>query len=172
MHDHSHPHAHPHSHGHHGHAHGPGHNASGVAQWQTPHAPDAAPPLPEASPEADFDLVEQAFAQSFPAAADPTSFLRLAGVPFVGARADGRRLFLLRVEQDEATDVGSVTPGLNGAGLRYAPMPQRLVSRRRRLAFIYFDGESLARLGLAEARALTDHSQSPETDHIATQPLP
>ncbi len=171
MHDHSHPHAHPHSHHGHSHAPGPGHNAPGIAQWQTPHAPDAAPPVPESPPEPDFDLVEQAFAQSFPVAVDPTSFLRLAGVPFVGERADGSRLFLLRVEQDETTDVGSVTPGLGNAGFRYAPMPQRLVSRRRRLAFVYFDGEFLVRLDLAEARGLKDHSQMPDTGQMAAKPL-
>ena len=169
MHDHSHPHAHPHSHAH-PHTHGPGHNAPGTAQWQTPHLPDSAPLIPESALEPDFDLVEQAFAQSFPAAADPTSFLRLAGVPFVGARADGSRLFLLRVEQDEATDVGSVTPGLGGAGFRYAPMPERMVSRRRRLAFVYFDGQTTVLLALAEARALTDHSLQSDAAVIVNAP--
>jgi hypothetical protein len=147
-------HDHDHHHGGSSHAH-PGHNAAGrpPAQWQTPHAPDDHH-HPETAPEPDFDLVEQAFADTFPRAADPTSFLRLAGIPFTGRAADGRTLNLLRVECEEATDVGSVTPHLGGGSLAYAPLPARLVSRRRRLAFVYQADDGVARLTLAEARAL------------------
>jgi hypothetical protein len=75
---------HPHHHHHGGHDHGPhgiGHNAPRAAtQWQTPHlSPGQA--APESAPaEPDLDLVETAFLDAFPAAPDPTSFLRLAGV--------------------------------------------------------------------------------------------
>lgn len=143
-------------HHHHGgsHAH-PGHNAAHrpVVQWQTPHAPDGEHHH-ESEPDPDFDLVEAAFADTFPKAADPTSYLRLAGIPFTGRAADGRPLNLLRVEFEEATDVGSVTPHLGGGSLAYAPLPAKLVSRRRRLAFVYQAGDTVERLTLAEAKAL------------------
>jgi len=147
-------HDHDHHHGGSSHARS-GHNAAGrpPAQWQTPHAPEDHH-HPETAPEPDFDLVEQAFADTFPRAADPTSFLRLAGIPFTGRTADGRTLNLLRVEFEEATDVGSVTPHLGGGSLAYAPLPAKLVSRRRRLAFVYQADDGVARLTLAEARSL------------------
>ena len=147
-------HRHPHDHDHHD-VPGPGHNAppGRPRQWQTPHRPgDRA--HPEAQPEPDLDLVEAAFAEGFATASDPTSFLRLAGVPFTGESADGRNLHLVRVEQEAVTDVGALAPLLGGTGFRYDPLPAKLVSRRRRLRFIYADGELLQPLTLVEAKAL------------------
>jgi hypothetical protein len=60
-----------------------------------PHGPDQAEP--------DLDLVETAFLDAFPQCPDPTSFLRLAGVPFTGKGKDGVILSLLRVEANQAT---------------------------------------------------------------------
>ena len=151
---------HPHHH-HHGdhpaHDHGGiGHNGPGGArQWQTPHLPADHARAPAEAPEPDLDLVETAFLDSFPAAPDPTSFLRLAGVPFTGRGRDGVVLSLLRVEANQATDIGTLTPHLGGASFRYDPLPAAMTSRRRTLAFVYFDGGGLARLSLAEAKALT-----------------
>jgi hypothetical protein len=115
--------------------------------------PDPTPPA-----ERDLDLVETSFVEGFGRAPDPTSFLRLASIPFVGVAADGRRLHLLRVEIEGLTDVGAVSPLLGGAGVRYDPLPARMVSQRRRLAFVYHDGRRIVRLHFAEARALRDDS--------------
>jgi hypothetical protein len=149
-----HPH-HSHDHDHPDHSHGPGHNAMPrPMQWQTPHDPQAgAKPVP--APEPDFDLVEAAFVAGFSNAPDPVSFLRLARIPLTGRNAEGETLRLLRVESDEAVDVASITPHLGGETMRYDPLPPRLVSRRRRLAFIYFDGKAARRLSFTEALALT-----------------
>ena len=51
-------------------------------------------------------------------------------------------------------DVGSLNPRLGGGGFRYDPLPAKLVSRRRRLRFVYHDGTGVRPLGFAEARAL------------------
>src|SRR6202035_4177017 len=104
--------------------------------------------------ETDLDLVEAAFVEGFLAATDATSFLRLARVPFEGTAADGVRLALLRVEVDSVADVGSITPHLGGASFRYDPLPARMVSRRKRLRLVYFDGEKPRMLDLAEALSL------------------
>jgi hypothetical protein len=125
-----------------------------VAQWQTPHVHDDHHHHEPDTPEPDFDLVEQAFADTFPAAADPTSFLRLAGIPFTGLDEHGTRLCLLRVEYNQATDVGTVTPYLGGEDFRYDPLPAKLTSRRERLAFVYQAGGALRSLNLGEAKAL------------------
>jgi hypothetical protein len=138
---------------------GIGHNrpneARRPAQWQTPHREDT-PAGGEGRPraEADLDLIEAAFVEGFLVASDATSFLRLARVPFEGTAADGARLALLRVEVDSVADVGSITPHLGGASFRYDPLPARMVSRRKRLRLVYFDGQKPRALDLAEAMSL------------------
>lgn len=173
-HDHSHDHAQGghagHGHGHH-HDHGAdlwtrpgpvGHNAPGArtVQWQTPHLPHdhAAPPADPAG--RDLDLVEAAFVEGFGRASDVVSFLRLSGIPFVGEDGEGRRFHLLRVEIEDRVDVGAVMPLVGGAGVRYDPLPARLTSRRRTLAFAYHDGRGVARLDFAAARRLADRSDA------------
>jgi len=138
---------------------GVGHNrpeaAGRTAQWQVPHR-DAQPAADRRSGdhEADLDLVEAAFVEGFLGASDPTSFLRLAQIRFEGTAPDGARLVLLRVEVDSVADIGSVTPHLGGGSFRYDPLPARMVSRRRRLRFTYFDGREVRSIGLSEATAL------------------
>jgi hypothetical protein len=137
---------------------GMGHNhpsSSGrPAQWQTPHRPDAPAGAGSDPAPADLDLVGAAFVEGFLAAADPTSFLRLARVPFEAMTTDGARVVLLRVEIDAVADVGSVTPHLGGGSFRYDPLPARMISRRKRLRFVYCDGQGLRELDFAGARAL------------------
>ena len=100
-------------------------------------------------------MVEKAFVESFTTSSDPTSFLRLARVPFEATDGHGRRLLLLRVETNWITDVGSVTPHVGGCSMRYDPLPARIVSQRRRLRFVYFDGGAARVLTLGEVRELT-----------------
>lgn len=151
--------------GHHHHHHddggghgGPGHNHAApprrAAQWQTPHRPHDHGGAPAAPVDADVDLVEAAFVEGFLAAGDPTSFLRVAQVPFEAVAADAARLVLLRVEVDAVADVGTVTPRLGGGAFRYDPLPARMVSRRKRLRFAYFDGAAVRPLTLGEVRGL------------------
>ena len=152
-HHHSHDHDHPHA------SHGPGHNHPhghrAPVQWQTPHQPEGGTRV--TAPEADLDKVETAFVEAFVTATDPTSFLRLARVPFELKSGDVS-LRLLRVEIDALTDVGSLTPHLGGGTFRYDPLPANFVSQRRRLRFVYFDGTDLRALSYAELR---DAERSP-----------
>ena len=48
-----------------------------------------------------------------------------------------------------------ITPHLGGTSFRYDPLPARLVSRRKRLRFIYFDGQAPRALKLEEVRRLS-----------------
>ena len=59
---------------------------------------------------------------------------------------------LLRVEIDAVADVGAVTPHLGGGSFRYDPLPQALVSHRRRLRFVYFDGAGPRHLTFADVQ--------------------
>jgi hypothetical protein len=53
-------------------------------------------------------------------------------------------------------DVGSVTPHLGGSSMRYDPLPASMVSQRRRLRFVYFDGGAASVLTLGEVRELAE----------------
>jgi hypothetical protein len=126
------------------------------AQWQLLHeAALSEQHEPRNEGDKDIDLVIAAFIDGFGAATDPTSFLRLAKVPFEATASDGAKLALLRVEIDAVTDVGAVTPHLGGASFRYDPLPGKMVSRRKRLRLVYFDGLGLRALDLAEATKLS-----------------
>jgi hypothetical protein len=152
-HDHDHHHDHDRDHHHHHDHGGPGHNHAPnrpVAQWQTPHHPGEQPAAPA---EPDLDKVEAAFIDGFIDAPDPVSFLRLGRIRFEIIADDGATLNLLRVEIDALADVGSLTPHLGGGSFRYDPLPASLVSHRRRLRFVYFDGEKLRPLTFTDVRA-------------------
>jgi hypothetical protein len=125
------------------------------AQWQVLHSHPKPASGEARGAVADLDLVEAAFVEGFLSASDPTSFLRLAGAPFRATTSEGTTLALLRVEIDSIADVGAVTPHLGGDTFRYDPLPASMVSRRRRLRFIYFDGTQSRQLGLAEILALS-----------------
>jgi hypothetical protein len=154
----------------HDHPHGRRHNApSAATQWQTPHLPPGETREP-ADAEYDLDLVEASFVEGFASCSDPTSFLRLAGIAFSAVAADGRTLHLLRVEIEDVTDVGSAVPLLGGQGMRYDPLPGRLVSHRRRLRFAYHDGERVVVLDFAAARALDRMARSPDRTAGANGP--
>jgi len=150
---------HDHGHHHHGEGAGSGHNhvtPLRAVQWQTPHLPHGHHEHHEQQGEADLDLVEMAFVEGFAAAKDPASFLRLARIPFQATDAAGRNLVLLRAETEAVTDVGTLAPQLGGGGFRYDPLPARMVTHRRKLRFIYFDGATARALTLGEVRALTE----------------
>jgi hypothetical protein len=105
--------------------------------------------------EPDLDLVEMAFVEGFARTSDPASFLRLARIPFEAVDASGTKMVMLRVESDAVTDVGALMPQLGGASMRYDPLPARMVTHRRRLRFVYFDGSAPRVLTLGEVRELT-----------------
>jgi hypothetical protein len=132
-----------------------------AVQWQRPHLASESNVTELAmQTEADLDLVENAFSEGFAATSDPTSFLRLAQLPFEAIAPDGKRLVLLRVETDTVADVGAITPHFGGDTFRYDPLPAAMVSKRRRLRFVYFDGEGPRALKLAEVRGL----RAPQAD--------
>ncbi|TCK30580.1 hypothetical protein EV667_0671 [Ancylobacter aquaticus] len=149
-HSHSHAEAHAHSHGHN---HG---QPPRAAQWQTPHLPQPPEEVGHAPVESDLDLVEKAFVESFATASDPTSFLRLARIPFDAMTAEGTRVSLLRVETGETTDVGAVMPHLGGGSFRYDPLPAAMTSLRRTLRFVYFNGSASVPMTLAQVRSLAE----------------
>jgi hypothetical protein len=150
---------HDHDHHHHGNGssaglgHNHAHHPKPVAQWQTPHRHGEDDHHHHDHAEPDLDKVEAAFVEAFMEASDPTSFLRLTHIPFEMNAADGAALKLLRVEVNAMADVASLTPHLGGTSFRYDPLPANLVSHRRRLQFIYFDGATLRSLSFVDVRS-------------------
>ena len=111
------PHGH-HDHDDHRHPHPPGHNGRRPCNGRRRICRRTMAPRRRPIRETtDLDLVETAFIEGFSRAPDAASFLRLAGIPFVGESADGMRLHLLRVETEELADVGAVMPLVGGAGV-------------------------------------------------------
>lgn len=134
---------------------GPGHRgAPRRTQWQMPQGHNGHRRCGHHH-DPDLDPVESAFAEGFAGAGDPTSFLRLACIPFEATDAQGRRLVLLRVACEAVVEVGVASPPCGDAPMRYAALPRRMTTRRRRLRFIYFDGSGPLALSLAQTRALT-----------------
>ena len=78
------------------------------------------------------------------------------------AVADGATLGLLRVETEVVADVDAVTPHLGGGAFRYDPLPARLVPRRRRLRFVYFDGAGLRPFTFAAIRQAAREMGAPD----------
>jgi hypothetical protein len=116
---------------------------------------------PHGHGEADLDQAEAAFMEGFLAAAGPTSFPRLAGIPFTTTSADGAALRLLCVETEVVAEVGAVAPHLGCGSFRYDQLPTRLVSRRR-LLFVYFDGARLRSLAFAAVRQAAREAGAPD----------
>ena len=83
--------------------------------------------------------------RGFASATDPTSFLRLAHVPFEAVAARRREARAAAGRGRRRHRRRRVTPHLGGAAFRYDPLPARMVSRRQRLRFVYFDGAQAAR---------------------------
>ena len=82
--------------------------------------------------------------------------------PLAAPPADGATLGLLRVETEVVADVGAVTPHLGGGSFRYDPLPARLVPRRRRLRFVYFDGAGLRPFTFAAIRQAAREMGAPD----------
>ncbi len=133
-----------------------GHNSvhTETVQWQTLHATHHHDHDDVDDEKKDLDLVEKSFVEGFHDCSDPTSFLRMVGIPFTGVDANGRNLHLLRVELENSTDVGTLTPHLGGESFNYSPLPAKLTSKRNMLSFVYHCGEKTVKLSLEEAKSL------------------
>ncbi|MCV6584021.1 MAG: hypothetical protein OIF47_00655 [Marinibacterium sp.] len=120
-HDHGHNHRHHHEHGH-NHAHGD-HLHSHMH-----HADDAA----------DLQVLATQFIDGFLQAADKTSYLKLAGVPFERPSRDGdRALKLIDVELRTDWQVGTASPSFGSRELSYLPFPGQMVRERTNMSLVY-----------------------------------
>lgn len=127
-HDHGHPHHHHHPHDH---AHPKaGHNSPGGDHLHSHlHPEDEA---------ADLQVLAAQFIESFLQAADKTSYLKLAGVPFERPGKGGAKaLKLVDVELKTEWQVGTAAPSFGSRELSYLPFPGSMVRERTNMAFVY-----------------------------------
>ena len=125
------PHDHPHHH-HHEHqaAHGAGHNHA--------HGDHLLSHMHHADEAADLQVLATQFIDGFLQAADKTSYLKLAGVPFERPSAAGAKaLKLIDVELKTDWQVGTASPSFGSRELSYLPFPGEMVSERTNMSLIY-----------------------------------
>lgn len=135
-HDHPHDHAHHHGHDHHGHHHhghhhhGPGHNHAAADHLHSHlHSEDRA---------AELQVLATQFIDGFVQAADKTSYLRLAGVPFERPGAGGATaLKLVDVALRTEWQVGTASPSFGTRELSYLPFPGLMVRERTNMSLVY-----------------------------------
>jgi hypothetical protein len=124
-HDHHH-HPHDHDHAHHGHGHN---HAHGDHLHSHMHHEDAA---------ADLQVLATQFIDGFLQAADKTSYLKLAGVPFERPSKNGAKaLKLIDVELTTDWQVGTASPSFGSRELSYLPFPGEMVQERTNMSLIY-----------------------------------
>ncbi len=97
-----------------------------------------------------YHAAENAFIDGFRQAPDKLGFLCLARIPLELPAADGPGLKLLEVVLEDRFEVGRASPGFASPELVYHPLPGRLVTSRRRLAFRYVSLAAVQDLTLAE----------------------
>jgi hypothetical protein len=124
-----------HDHGHHTHSHhGMGHNHShdGVEHLHS-----------HVHGESDRERAEElkvlatSFLESFRAAEDKTSYLRLAGIPFQRKGSDGLTLCLVDTAIVANWQIGTASPAFASRELLYLPFPGKMISSRESMKFTY-----------------------------------
>jgi hypothetical protein len=91
---------------------------------------------------ADLQLLAAQFIDGFQQAADKTSFLRLAGVPFERPGQGGdTALKLVDVKLTTEWQVGTAAPAFGSRELSYLPFPGSMVKDRTNMALIYVSAD-------------------------------
>ena len=124
-------HHHDHHH-HHGHHHGPGHNHAHGDHLHSHVHGDVARERAE-----ETQALAAAFLDGFRKAADKTSFLRIAGVPFKRAGSDGLAMHLVETRIESKWQLGTASPAFGSRELVYLPYPGGMVAERETMTLTY-----------------------------------
>lgn len=86
----------------------------------------------------ELQILTTQFIDGFVQAADKTSYLRLAGVPFERPGKGGETaLKLVDVELTTEWQVGTASPSFGSRELSYLPYPGQMVSERTNMSLVY-----------------------------------
>lgn len=87
---------------------------------------------------ADLQVLATQFVEGFLQAADKTTYLKLAGVPFERPGKGGEKaLKLVDVELTTDWQVGTASPSFGSRELSYLPFPGEMVQERTNMSLIY-----------------------------------
>ncbi|WP_288926945.1 hypothetical protein [uncultured Maritimibacter sp.] len=136
------PHDHPHHHHDHHHPHDHNHPHDADHLHSHMHHHDEA---------ADLQVLAAQFIDGFVKAADKTSYLKLAGVPFERPGQGGAKaLKLVDVELTTDWQVGTASPSFGSRELSYLPFPGEMVRERTNMSLIYVSMDEKSVLDLRD----------------------
>jgi hypothetical protein len=119
-----------HAHGHHHHHHAPhGHNGGPVDHLHSH--------LHGHAGAEELKVLTSAFVDGFRAAADKTSYLRLAGIPFQRRGTDGLTQHLVDASIVGNWQIGTASPAFGTRELAYLPFPGSMVTSRETMTLTY-----------------------------------
>ncbi len=96
---------------------------------------------------ADLQILASQFIDGFQQAADKTSFLRLAGVPFERPGKGGdKALKLVDVKLSTEWQVGTAAPAFGSRELSYLPFPGEMVKDRTNMVLVYVSADERSEL--------------------------
>lgn len=100
---------------------------------------------------ADLQVLAAQFIDGFVKAADKTSYLKLAGVPFERPGQGGaKELKLVDVELTTDWQVGTASPSFGSRELSYLPFPGEMVRERTNMSLIYVSMDEKSVLDLRD----------------------
>jgi hypothetical protein len=94
--------------------------------------------MPAEDAAAELQVLATQFIDGFVQAADKTSYLRLAGVPFERPGSGGATaLKLVDVELKTEWQVATASPSFGSRDLSYLPFPGEMVTERTNMSLVY-----------------------------------
>jgi len=107
--------------------------------------------LPPEDAAAELQVLATQFIDGFVKAADKTSYLRLAGVPFERPGAGGdTALKLVDVELRTEWQVGTASPSFGSRELSYLPFPGEMVRERTNMCLVYVSMDEKSTLDIRD----------------------
>ena len=100
--------------------------------------------------EEELKTLSTSFVQSFRAADDKTSFLRLSNIPFEMEGKDGLTLHLVDARIESNWQIGTASPAFASRELSYMPFPGEMVREREQMMFTYVSLTERKDVGLLE----------------------
>jgi hypothetical protein len=148
-HDHDHDHDHDHHHARYGHNGGPADHLHSHRHGHSGH---------ESAEE--LKVLTSAFVDGFRTAADKTSYLRLAGIPFQRRGTDGLTLHLVDASIVANWQIGTASPAFATRELAYLPFPGSMVTSRETMTLTYVSLTERADVDLVQILAARSVSPS------------
>src|SRR6056297_4214708 len=107
--------------------------------------------LPPEDAAAELQVLATQFIDGFVQAADKTSYLRLAGVPFERPGQGGATaLKLVDVELKTEWQVGTASPSFGARELSYLPFPGEMVRERTNMCLVYVSMDEKSTLDIRD----------------------